>query len=347
MISKLWQFKDGNLIELKGDSYLATRVSEFVLEPQVHHNPSPPPPAHVVRPSGPPSNLAHTPAPTTSPIPAGQHPVGFHLSNNVLYVRLDNRQVGLGLDKPFRVYGLTAENSPSSAAGQSPQAADVLGNFTGEQTGFNLVLRHPSYPICFPESQYVKAGGSVPMQVQGLTPQSQVNAYFDTEPLVGRFTTSSNGSMTVGEFAIPADATNGLHPVTFAVDGTAIAALCEVNVVGGVSIASSTLGELQQGQPVKQPSSNQTKHLDNLTITEKVAPTPSPKPLPLSTPTPQLKVTQLTVKLQADSTEATAPATINFKTATSGSTQPYVYSWDFGDGSSNNEKGNSAGSSIC
>jgi PKD repeat protein len=66
-----------------------------------------------------------------------------------------------------------------------------------------------------------------------------------------------------------------------------------------------------------------TTESDSILITvEAATPSPSPSPSPL-----------IAVDIISDGTEGIAPATFVFQAEVTGGTEPYTYSWDFGDGS--------------
>lgn len=150
--------------------------------------------------------------PRLSPITLVEH--------KTISISLSNQLVNVGLDKPFSIQALSV-------------GTNLDGNITGDEVSSvgskrPFILSYPVYPHCFPQSDGVP-GGTVLTQVTGLLPNSTIHALLGPI-VVANGITDTNGNATIN-FPIPLNTSAGTHLITVGVDGTALTADCNVQVV--------------------------------------------------------------------------------------------------------------------
>ena len=173
VVSSVLQFKDGQLVEIKGEGSLATRVGEQYLKPrpedQVCGGTLCPRPPSITPPGAHRPTMPTRPMPTT-PTPPLLYPNMLNFTqpialNNVMYIRLDNSLLGLQVDKPFRVYSTTAEASPTLAEGEAPQASRHHSQLHRRRHRLSIGAKIPNLSfmfsrisICRSRQQYIDPG---------------------------------------------------------------------------------------------------------------------------------------------------------------------------------------------
>jgi hypothetical protein len=191
--SSAWEFQNGKFVQLPDkqlDSLIIRNMASPVYE-RAPGRPAPPPPT----------------------------PVPIH---DTVTVIMNNTLANLTMGRQFNIQSIVTNDNQTS-----PSIADKLDN-NAEETGVGLVLFQPQFPHCFPQADEIKAGETVPIQLQGLTNNSKITGLLGLNPVFEGFTNSSGGGIIT--FPVPANTTKGFHQVTIVVDDSAIAAVCGVNV---------------------------------------------------------------------------------------------------------------------
>ena len=141
-----------------------------------------------------------------------------------------------------------------------------------------------------------------------------------TDPLTVEITSSDTEGFAPATFEFEADVIGGIEPYTISWnfgDGSVQSDEDDETVEHTFDVAGTYNVDLTV------TDSTGTTESDSILITvEAATPSPSPSPSPL-----------MSVDIISDGTEGIAPATFVFQAEVTGGTEPYAYSWDFGDGS--------------
>lgn len=123
------------------------------------------------------------------------------------------------VDKPFSIQAIITSNGT---------VVDTLRN-TMDSERPTLILTKPLYPQCFVD-ETVHPEQDTTVVTSDLPPNESINVFLGPRE-VATGTTASSGNSTI-HFTIPNQTSSGLHMITVGVNGTALAAVCEIHVQG-------------------------------------------------------------------------------------------------------------------